>query len=993
MHAVVRNLSAVLAIAALAGPLAAQRPGQSAAAASPMAQPAAAPLWHELAFRSIGPAVTGGRIDDVEVDPRNPAVLWVAAATGGLWRSTNKGATWEPMLEDAPVSTFGDVAIAPSNPDVVWVGTGEQNNRQSTSWGAGVWRTTDRGAHWAHVGLGATRQIGRVAVDPSNPDRAWVAAAGNLWAPNPERGVFRTTDGGRTWQKVLFVDTLTGATDIVVDPRDGNTLYAATYQRLRRTWGYNGGGPGSGIWKSTDGGSHWTRLTNGLPAGDKGRIGLAISASDPCTLVARVEHATKGGVYRTEDCGATWTFMNELNPRPAYYGEIRIDPSNPRRVYLISEEAYRSEDGGKTFDEIHMRPSYDIGVHSDHHALWIDPANPDHLYLAGDGGLYESWDRARTFEKINNFVVAQVYNVGLDDAEPYNVFVGLQDNHSWMGPSATRHWAGILNDDWQQIGFSDGMYQTADPTSRYVYSNSQGGAYSRVDTRTGQILDIGPAAPEGEPGYRWDWTSPSLLDRFDPATLYVGANRLLISHDRGESWSRTPDLTKQIDRDTLRLMGVRGSEPMPSRNDGTESYGEITTIAQSPLERAVLWVGTDDGNVQVSRDGGATWTEVGRNLPRRGTKLKATTYVSRVAASKSGAGAAYVALDAHRDGDFAPYLFRTTDYGKSWTRLDAGLPADGSVNVVLEDADNPSLLFVGTEHALFASTDAGARWARLGGGLPTTLVDDVEIQRRANDLVVGTHGRGVWILDDIAPLAEWTSEVAREPAHLFSIRPATEFYYWKDTSYRGQAAWAGENPPFGALLSYHLASPAEHATIEVSDSAGQVVRTLDVPGDAGAVHRVAWDLRRELPFPARGGADTLALPTPPHPLAMQGPFVPPGTYTVTLHAGADTSSQTVEVQPDPKRDDLGPEDYAARDAFNVRLLALMKRIEDAAKADPAPEGLQRLRRRAMSLYGGLNGSGMQPGTLEPPTKQMVEMQRRLETDVDRVLGAGSGTGR
>src|SRR5574341_2545767 len=747
-----RHLVVVLATLAIAPPLAVAQQA-----------PLSAGLLQELRFREIGPAVTGGRIHDVEALPNDPSTIYVATASGGLWKTTNRGTTWTPIFDSQPVSTFGDVAIAPSNPNVVWAGTGEQNNRQSTSWGNGVYRSTDAGTTWTHLGLVETRHIGKVVVDHANPDVAYVAALGNLWKPNPERGVFKTTDGGRTWTRVLYVDTLTGAVDLVVDPADPNTLYAATYQRLRRAWGFSGGGPGSGIHKTTDGGRTWRRLSGGLPGGDIGRIGLAIAATNPRVLNATVEHRGQGGTYRSTDGGATWRKVNNLNPRPMYYSEIFIDPRDENRVYVLGTQSYVSEDGGANLRQLPTAPTYDVGVHADHHALWIDPNNPKHFLLGGDGGLYQTWDRGATYDKLNNFAIGQFYDIGLDMREPYYVYGGLQDNHSWMGPSATRHWEGILNDDWREIGFGDGMYQQVDPTShRYVYSDASDGGFTRVDAETGDILDIVPAPPQGEVEYRWDWDAPILVSRHDPRTVYLGGNRLFISHDRGVSWERTADLTRQINRDTLRLMGVPGTESMLSKNDGESTFGEITTIAESPLDSRILWVGTDDGNVQVSRDGGRTWTDVSGNA--RG--VRSGTYVSRVAASGAGPGVAYVTFDAHRDGDFAPYVFRTEDFGRTWASRALGLPS-GSVKAIAEDQINRSLVFLGTEHALWASNDAGGTWVPLMPNLPTTLYADIEIHPRANDLVLGTHGRRIWVLDDLAPLAEWSAATAAAP-HLFS---------------------------------------------------------------------------------------------------------------------------------------------------------------------------------------------------------------------------------
>ncbi|MGH7554394.1 MAG: WD40/YVTN/BNR-like repeat-containing protein, partial [Longimicrobiales bacterium] len=468
-------------------------------------------LLDGLHARSIGPAVAGGRIHDIEVQQDDASTLFVASASGGLWKSTNRGTMWRNVFADQPVSTFGDVAIAPSNPQIVWAGTGEQNNRQSSSWGNGVYRSTDGGNTWTHLGLENTRHIGKIQVHPTNPDLAYVAGIGNLWAASADRGVFRTTDGGSTWQKVLYVDTLTGATDLVMDPSNPNTLYAATYQRQRRAFGFNGAGPGSGIFKTTDGGSTWRRVTSGLPAGDKGRIGLAIARSNPRVLNAIVQaDAADQGVYRSEDGGDTWTKMSSQNPRPMYYSHIFIDPRNDRRVYILGTTSYTSEDGGRTWVPFAGAPTYDVGVHADHHALWIDPADSRHILLGGDGGLYETWDQGRAFRKIDNIPIAQYYAIGVDMRDPYYVYGGLQDNHSWMVPSATRSWAGILRDDFTQIQFGDGMYHQPDPTShRYVYSNANGGSLTRVDAETGDILAIRPRPAPGEEAYRFDWVTPS----------------------------------------------------------------------------------------------------------------------------------------------------------------------------------------------------------------------------------------------------------------------------------------------------------------------------------------------------------------------------------------------------------------------------------------------------------------------------------------------------
>ncbi len=987
-------------------------------------KPLTSKLLSELHFRCIGPAVTGGRVHDVEALPGDPSTIYVATASGGIWKSTNKGTTWKPIFDDMPVSTFGDLAISASNPDIVWAGTGEQNNRQSTSWGNGVYLSKDGGETWKHTGLVETRHIGKVRIHPKKPEVAYVAALGNLWQENPERGVFKTTDGGNNWTKVLYVDSLTGAVDLVMDPSKPNTLYAAAYQRLRRTWGFNGGGPGSGIYKTTNGGKNWKKLSEGIPDGDKGRIGLAIARSNPKVLYAIIQHAKESGVYRTQDRGKTWSKVNDLNPRPMYYSKIFVDPTDENRVYVLATEFFMSADGGQTFRQMPTRPTYDVGVHSDHHTLWINPGNPEHFYLTGDAGLHETWDRGETYRHINNFPIGQFYAIGFDMSTPYRIYGGMQDNHSWVGPSATRRWIGIINDDWKQIGFGDGMYHQPDPTStRYVYTNAQNGNLTRLDGETGDRLDIQPYPPENEKPYRFDWVTPSLISQHDPGTVYFGGNRLFISRDRGLTWERTQDLTRQVERDSLFLMGVQGKEKLLSKNDGTSSYGEIITIAESPLDANILWVGTDDGNVQVSRDGGKSWTNVAGNIDG----VNEGTYVSRVIASVEAQGTAYVTFDAHRDGDWAPYVFKTTDFGTSWTKLTKGLPEDGSVNVIIEHPDNPNLLFLGTEHALFVSTTAGREWVKFDSNLPTTLYDDLKIHPRDNDLIVATHGRSIWILDDLTPLIELAAGATDSPSHLFPIQPATMFHYWKSTSYRGQFAFNGENPPSGALIHYVLSDSVDSVEVEIQNGAGEAVRRLSGPGASDVIHRMHWDLRHEPPQyreddePKKGLVKSKdILPQLPRPVEPQGPFVSPGTYTVVLKAGDTRLMQKVNAKKDPDMP-VSDEQWRERETFLLAVRDLQNQVWDYAdrgkairkllvqesdslkKIEGMPEDrleqakafadtakarsdrLADLRRDVYGLAGDVNGRGVRQGSLYPPTAMHRMRKTQLETRMKKEL--------
>jgi len=945
--------------------------------------------------RLIGPAVTSGRIHDVESLADDPSTIFLASASGGLWKTINRGHTWRNVFADKEVSTFGDVAIAPSNSDIMYAGTGEQNNRQSSSWGNGVYRSDDGGDTWRHLGLVETRHIGKVLVHPTDPDVVYVAALGNLWRGNEERGVYRSRDGGATWERILFIDDYTGAVDLVMDARNPSTLYSATYQRLRRTWGFNGGGPGSGIYRTTDGGDNWNKLTNGIPEGDKGRIGLAISESNPMVLNALVQHADPGeqGTYRSEDGGASWRRVSSMDPRPMYYSEIFIDPSDQNRVYVLGTSTYRSEDAGATWTEIAERPTYDVGVHADQHGLWINPSDSNHLYLVGDAGLWETYDQGVNFRKLNNFAIGQFYAIGVDDRDPYWVYGGMQDNHSWMGPSETRRWIGIINDDWMQTGFGDGMYQQVDPTNhRYVYANSNGGSYYRLDAETGDMLDIRPRAPEGEPSYRWDWASPSLVSKHDPSVVYLGGNRLFISQNRGDSWTRTEDLTRNVDRSELQLMGVYGSDIEISPNDGTSNFSEISVIAESPLDPGVLWIGADDGNLQVSRDGGSSWTEVSGNVGG----LSDGTYVSRVVASAAAPGAAYVAFDAHRDGDFDPYLFRTEDFGQSWQSVVSNLPS-GSLNSLVEHPDNADVLFAGSEHSVFVSTDAGGYWAKMPN-LPTTHIDDMVIHPREKDLVLGTHGQSVWILDDTSPLAEWTASVASAGAHVFSIQRATIFNYRKVTSYRGQAEFAGENPVSGAIITYSLGSGSGNARLSVTHSSGRIVRDLQVPSEAG-IHRVNWDLRNAL----SNGKETWRRHDDPRlarPIENLGPWVSPGRYTVTLEARGESSSQTVEVRGDPQMP-VTQAMYEERETFLLDLLEVERSISEVRPELSCPgrfggnrqtlEGtdgeLCDIRRGASQLSGALTGGQVRPGSLYPPTAEHKARKLALEARLARTLSS------
>ena len=956
----------------------------------------------QLTFRNIGPSVAGGRIHDIEILPNDPATVFIASASGGIWKSTNKGTTWKPVFDDQAVSTFGDMAISLSNPDVIYAGSGEQQNRQSTSWGNGIYKSENQGETWRSIGLEKTYHIARVIIHPENPNIVFVAALGNLWNSSKERGVYQTTNGGKNWKKVLYIDDMTGVVDMAMDKNNPNILYAATYQRMRKAWGFNGGGPGSGIYKTTDGGKTWNELTGGLPPGDKGRIGLAASKTRSNIIYATIEHADSSGFYRSGNGGRTWKRVNKLNPRPMYYSHIFVDPNNDDIVYMLATEFYRTKDAGKTFYQMPTRPTYDVGVHSDHHTLWINPNNSNHFFLAGDAGLHESWDGGIAYNRLNNIPIGQFYGIGADMEVPYNIYGGMQDNHSWMGPSATRHWLGILADDWKQVGFGDGMYQQPDPESSMLYNASQNGNMIRVDRKTGNMQGLKPFPSDSKEKYRFDWVTPLAISKHSSKKVFLGGNRLFISDNGGDSWEQTEDLSSNTNRDSLTIMGVLGADIKLSKNDGTSSYGEIISISESPLWHRVIWVGTDDGNIQVSRDGGEKWEEVSGNI----TGIPAGSYVSRVLSSIRDRGSAYVTFDRHREGDWKPYVYRTEDYGKTWVPLTRGLPS-GSVNVIAEHPDNPDVLFLGTEHAVYLSVNAGSDWTKFKSNLPTTLYDDLLIHPREKDLVLGTHGRSFWVLDDTSPLAEW-STVYNKPVHVFSVRAATLFHYWKDTSYRAQEEWAGENPPYGAIISYLVNSDVDSVTITVKRRKSQIIRTYRQPVVKGSIQRLAWDLKYPPPSSQQNESKTEGLQKPKpedilpktaHPLDPQGPSVSPGVYTVTIAAGNETSTQPIRVNPDPKLN-LKVGDYRQQEKFLVKLMVIyenayamneklkskIKDLEELLDKDDEKlinvkdqqKQVNTIRTGAARLASELKGGGVRQGSFFPPTKTHQDRLLRLQ---------------
>jgi photosystem II stability/assembly factor-like uncharacterized protein len=936
-----------------------------------------------LEFRNIGPALMGGRIDDFAVVESAPSTFYVATASGGVLKTTNNGITFDPVFDDQDVSTIGDIAIAPSDPSILYVGTGEPNNRQSSSWGNGVYKTLDGGKTWGNVGLKDTQHIGRVVVDRRNPDVAYVAALGHLWGPNKERGLFKTTDGGKSWSNTRFIDEDTGFVDVAMDPESSQTLYAASYQRRRTAFGYSGGGPGSGLWKTVDGGATWKKLTKGLPAeGDVGRIGLAVYRKDARIVYALVEHAKEGGIYRSEDKGESWTKMSATNPRPSYYSQVHIDPNNDQRIWVLGAPMFYSEDGGKTFKNDLVQK-----IHGDYHGLWIDPVDSNHMIVGTDGGIHVSYDRGRSMDFVNTVPLAQFYEVSLDNRQPYWVYGGLQDNGSWMGPSRTLHTQGIANEDWIRVGGGDGFYCVVDPTDpTIVYLESQDGNLSRIRTDTFERRTLRPEDPQGEK-YRFNWDSPILISPHDPKTIYYGGNRLFGSTDRGESWTlKTPDLTNGAERDKLTIFG-KVAKDLLSRNDGVVHFGTITTLAESPLKAGVLWAGTDDGNLQISKDAGASWANVASRVPG----LPKGTYVSRVEASRTSEGAAYVAFDGHRSNDFGIYLFRTEDYGQTWKAVSGNIPVGGTVSVVREHPANPDLLLVGTEYGLWMSWNRGGHWVRIKSKLPTVPVDDIQIHPRDGDLVLATHGRGVWVLDDMAPLAALRPDVLASDLHVFEIRPATQYRIYNHKGDTGHKFFLAPNPPDGALISFHLkAKPGDKDELKVvvKDAAGNVVREIkeekgkDKDGDKdkkdkkerdAGINRVNWDLRHEPPVPPD---PELAFFGPP-----KGPFVPPGIYSVTVSMGAASATKTVVVEEDP-RIHVDEADRKAWYDSSVAAAKLWKRADTATKA------MESLKKQLTELQESLKKDAKTPEAVTTSLKALGEKVELLAKRLKRQAPLG-----
>jgi len=849
-------------------------------------------LLKALKPRNIGPANMGGRTVDFAAPAGSSTVLYAAVGPSGLWKTEDAGITWSPSFHMEASVSVGAVAVSPSHPDIVWVGTGEATARNSVAPGDGVYKSEDAGRTWKNMGLAETRFISRIAIDPANPDVVYVAAQGHLWGPNEERGVYRTQDGGRTWKKVLYVNPETGACDLAMDPSNSKILYAGMWEHRRWPYYFRSGGPGSAIYRTTDGGETWKITNAGLPAGPYGRIGLGVTASAPNVVYALVE-AEDSGLFRSDDKGATWqrtcdeAIYDRINFRPFYYSRLTVDPNNDLVVYVYSGSCSVSRDGGRTFETIFR------GAHSDHHAVWVDPLNSNHVVDGNDGGIDVSWTGGRTFYAVVNQPWAELYNVAYDMRDPYYVGFGLQDNGNWVGPSSTRERAGIVNSDWLSTGGGDGYYAQFDPVDWWIhYRNLQMGGIERHNLKTGESQRIRPEPPVTEPPYRFNWNSPVYLSPHDRHVLYFGGNYLFKSTDQGMSWTKvSPDLTTN---DPKKIIDSGGITP---DNTGAENHCTILTISESPLKQGVIWVGTDDGQVQLTRDGGANWENVTKNI--KGFAAS-DNWVTRIEASHFIEGGVYLTVSRHQVADYKPYAFKSEDFGKTWVSIRGNLPEYGYLHTIREDVENRNLLFVGSEFGLFVSLDGGRTWTPYRTDFPTVAVRDVQIHSRERDLIIATHGRGVWIVDDIRPLEKLTADAARAEAILYDVKPAKIF------AYRGYAdatnGYAGPNSPFGAAITYYLnpaAAAAKDAKVRVSivDASGREIATAFAAKDPG-INRVYWNLR-EGASPAPGPRTTI----------MRGggggwgravgePWVLPGDYKVVLDINGKKLETKVVVRPD-----------------------------------------------------------------------------------------------
>ncbi len=919
-----------------------------------------------LKFRNIGPALTSGRVADIAVNPNNFNEYYVAVASGGVWKTTNHGVTFQPIFDGQGSYSIGCITIDPNQSSTIWVGTGENNNQRSVGYGDGVYKSTDGGKSWKNMGLKESEHISKIIVDPRNSNVVYVAAYGPLWSEGGERGIYKTTDGGETWKQIHFVSKHSGTADLVMDPSNPDILYEAVHQRRRHVFTYIGGGEESTVYKTTDGGATWNESKSGLPSGKMGRVGLAVSPADANVVYAIVEAEGEGkGFYRSNNKGATWEKQGKHSTSGNYYQEIICDPHDVDKIFSMDTWLQHSEDGGKTFVK-----TGESNKHVDNHCIWINPNNTDHWIVGCDGGLYETYDHAKTWEYKTNLPITQFYKVSVDYDKPfYNVFGGTQDNNSQGGPSRTINNAGILNSDWYITVGGDGYETQVDPTNpNIIYAQWQYGGLVRYDRQSGERIGIKPQPGKGEAAYRWNWDSPLLISPHDPKTLFFCANKVFKTTDRGNSWQTiSPDLTRQIDRNQLKVMGEIQSPDVVMKNKSTTIYGNIVAFDQSPINANLLYAGTDDGLIQVSEDGGASWSKK-ENFPG----VPKLTYVNMLWASQHDENVVYATFNNHKRGDFKPYLLKSTDKGNTWKAIQHNLPERGTVYSVAEDHEEANLLFAGTEFGCFVSVNGGSNWVQLKAGLPTICVRDMAIQKRENDLVLGTFGRGFYILDDYSALRELSKETLEQEAAIFPIKKALTYVESNPLGLRGVGSqgasmYAAPNPEFGATFTYFVKekpkSPKEqrqeaekkakenkvdidYPTYEdfvaednyekayllfiIKDEAGNEVRKIKTDATEG-IQRLTWNLRYPAVTPINLKKQKVGRYSNPN----EGPLALPGNYTVELwQADNGVFSQLVKATPfevEPLENSSLDRQTAANIAFKKEVQELRRRILGSAK--------------------------------------------------------------
>ena len=874
-------------------------------------------LLGDLKWRNIGPANMGGRVSAIEGVAGDPNTYYVGGADGGIFKTINNGVTFDEIFNDQDAYSIGAITVAPSDANVIWVGTGEGDPRNSVGYGRGVYRSIDGGITWVKAGLEKTERIKRIVVDPRDPDVVSVCALGREWGPNPERGVFITHDGGKKWEKVLYIDEDTGCSDITMENSNPRIMYAGMWTFRRKPWRFDGGSKKTALYRTMNGGKNWNIIHNGLPDGPMTRIGVQVAQSEPNIVYLVTEIKDGGTLFRSDDRGENWKKVHDdarINFRPFYYSDIRVDPTNPDHLYSLSGGLYKSTDGGQKFERIAG------GVHGDHQSFWIDPVNSRRLLSGSDGGYQVSYDAGANWDVVNNVTLSQFYQIFVDDETPYNVLGGLQDNGTWRGPSRTTNSAGILKDDWNAITGGDGYYAVPVPgKSNIIYSNLQGGVIFQKDMNTGNTRTIHPYPKiTGSAGdaikdhkYRFNWDSPILISPHDPKTVYFGGNVLFKTTDEGYSWEViSPDLTTNDKSKQL----TSGGE-IYQDNTAAEFHCSILTIAESHVQEGVIWVGTDDGNVHITTDGGKKWTDITKRI----SGMPKNSWVGKIDASHFDAGTAYIAIDHHRSDDFKPYVFKVTNFGKRSENLSRGLPQNDYVKVVREDSQNSKLLYAGMEHGIYASWDGGKKWSAIMNNLPPVSVRDIKIQTIENDLVIGTHGRGAWILDDITPLQEMANTKS-SGLHIFQPRTTYRWQMSRMDASQGQREYRAENPPYGAIISFHLATgKIDTVKIKIADSEGNHVSEFKVDEPKPGFNRTAWNLRYD-------GAVSFATPiTGGWRGGNVGPTVAPGKYTVTLSTKGQSASASLEVRKDP-RIEVSNEDFRKQLEAGIELRDMLSKV-------------------------------------------------------------------